>query len=52
MNSLSLLVLIIGLNFKSQFCSYSDSHDLLMMSPNINNIATTALKGDNYRCII
>lgn len=39
-----------GVNFKKQFVMVAI--DLLVMSPDINNIAIINVKGDGYCCII
>ena len=38
--------------FKFGKSVFNDYHDLLMMTPYINNIAIIAVKGDSYLCII
>ena len=38
--------------FKFQWSISNGCHDLLIMSPNINNFAIITIKGAYYRCIV
>ena len=46
------LFVTINHEFKFQDSACNGCHDLMMLSLNINNIATVAVKGVDYCCII
>ena len=50
--NVSLLLLVLNLRFKFQKSVCNSSLYLLMMSPNVSNIAVIPVKGVVYNCII